>query len=108
MGIDLGITNFTVDSNGVAVSPAEVSEELERIEKRHRVLCRKKHGLKNCEEARRRLAEPYERVRNRFTDFRETFAAAYTRTFDAVFLEDLNVRELLRSESNGRNVRLMS
>lgn len=108
VGIDLGILAFIHDSNGIAVTPPEFSEDLERIDKRHRNLSRKDHGSNNWEKARRRLAEAYEDLRNKFKDFREKIARAYTREYDAVFLEDLNTRGLLRLPSNGRNIALMS
>ncbi|USZ73517.1 RNA-guided endonuclease InsQ/TnpB family protein [Natronosalvus halobius] len=108
VGIDLGILAFTHDSDGIAVTPPEFSEDIKRIDKRHRELSGKDHGSNNWEKARRRLAEAYEDLRNKFKDFREKLARAYTRDFDAVFLEDLNTRGLLRLSSNGRNIALMS
>lgn len=108
VGIDLGILSFAHDSNGVVVTPPDVSEDLRRIEKRHRELSRKKHGSNNWENARRKLAEAYEDVRNTFEDFREKLAHSYTTQYDAVFLEDLNIRGLLRLSTNGRNIALMS
>jgi putative transposase len=108
VGIDLGILTFAHDSDGVAVMPPDVSVELRRIEKGHRELSRKEHGSNNWEKARRKLAAVYEDLRNKFKDFREKLACSYTRTYDAVFLEELNVRGLLRLPSNGRNIALMS
>lgn len=108
VGIDLGILAFTHDSDGLAVSPPDFSEDIERIDTRHRELSRKDHGSNNWEKARRRLAEAYEHLRNKFKDFREKLAGAYTREYDAVFLEELNTRGLLRLSSNGRNIALMS
>ncbi|MCU4971200.1 transposase [Halobacteria archaeon AArc-m2/3/4] len=108
VGIDLGILTFTHDSNGLAVTPPDFSEDTERIDKRHRELSRKDHGSNNWEKARRRLAEAYENLRNKFKDFREKLAHAYTREYDAVFLEDLNTRGLLRLSTNGQNIALMS
>lgn len=108
VGIDLGILSFVHDSDDVAVTPPDVSKELRRIKKRHRELSRKDHGSNNWEKARRRLAEAYEDLRNKFKDFREKLAHSYTKEYDAVFLEDLNIRGLLRSPSNGRNIALMS
>lgn len=41
VGIDLGILSFTHDSNGLAVTPPDFSEDIRRIDKRHRELSRK-------------------------------------------------------------------
>lgn len=108
VGIDLGILKFTHDSNGVAVTPLDESNDRERIDHRHRELSRKEHDSSNWENARRKLAEAYERLNNRRQDFREKLAESYTKQYDAVFLEDLNVRGMLEEDGNGRNVASMS
>jgi putative transposase len=108
VGIDLGILKFAHDSDGNAVMPLDESEDRERIEKRHRTLSRKQHGSKNWENARQKLAEAYERLTNKRTDFVEKLANSYTTQYDAVFLEKLNVRGMLEQDSNGRNLASMS
>ncbi|TKX63006.1 transposase [Halorubrum sp. ASP1] len=107
-GIDLGILKFVHDSDGNAVTPLDESEDRERIEKRHRALSRKQHGSNNWEKARVKLAEAYERLANKRKDFIEKLAHSYTTQYDAVFLEKLNVREMLEQDSNGRNIASMS
>ena len=47
-------------------------------------------------------------MHNKFKDFREKLARAYTHEYDAVLLECLNTRGLLRLSTNGRNIALMS
>jgi putative transposase len=108
VGIDLGILSFIHDSDGTAIQPVDESADRECIEKRHRALSRKEHDSSNWEKARRKLAEAYERVANKRKDFREKLAHSYTRRYDAVFLENLNVRGLLEQDSNGRNIASMS
>ncbi len=84
------------------------SEDRERIEKRHRALSRKQHGSANWEKARVKLAEAYERLSNKRTDFIEKLARSYTTQYDAVFLEKLDVRGMLEQDSNGRNIASMA
>jgi putative transposase len=108
VGIDLGILRFAHDSDGNAVTPLDESEDRERIEKRHRALSRKQHGSANWEKARVKLAEAYERLSNKRTDFIEKLAHSYTTQYDAVFLEKLDVRGMLEPDSNGRNIASMS
>jgi putative transposase len=55
-----------------------------------------------------KLAEAYERLENKRTDFIEKLARSYTTQYDAVFLENLNVRGMLEQDSNGRNIASMS
>lgn len=108
VGIDLGIQKFIHDSDGTAAIPLDESRDRNRIEKRHRELSRKEHGSSNWENARVKLAEAYERLANKRKDFREKLAHSYTRQYDAVFLEDLNVRGMLEQDSSGRNIASMS
>lgn len=108
VGIDLGILSFVHDSNGEAFPPLDETDDRERIEKRHRSVSRKEYGSNNWENARRKLAEAYERVSNKRKDYREKLARAYTTRYDAVFLEDLNVRGMLEQDRNGRNIASMS
>ena len=108
VGIDLGILKFAHDSDGNAVTPLDESEHRERIEKRHRALSRKHHGSENWGKARVKLAEAYERLVNKRKDFIEKLARSYTTQYDAVFVEELNVRGMLEQDSNGRNIASMS
>jgi len=108
VGIDLGILTFAHDSDGNAVTPLEESEDRERIEKRHRAVSRKQHGSTNWEKTRVKLAEAYERLSNKRKDFIEKLARSYTTQYSAIFLEKLNVREMLEQDSNGRNIASMS
>jgi putative transposase len=108
VGIDLGILTFSHDSDGTAVTPLDETRDRERIEKRHRALSRKQYDSNNWEQARRKLAAAYERLSNKRKDFREKLAASYTTEYDAVFLEDLDVRGVLEQDRNGRNIAAMS
>lgn len=108
VGIDVGVQKFTHDSNGVAVAPLDETALRERIETRHRALSRKEYDSNNWDRARQRLAATYERARYRRKDFREKLAHLYTTKYDAVFLEDLNVRTMLEGNRNSRNMTAMS
>ncbi len=108
VGVDLGILSFTHDTDQLAVNPPDVTDDVHRTRRCHQRLSRKEHGSANWEDARQDLAKSYETLRRKFKDFREKLASDYTQAFDAVFLEDLDVRGLLRLPSNGRNIMLMS
>ena len=108
VGIDLGITKFIHDSDGRAFRPLDEEDDRERIEKRHQAVSRKEHESNNWHEARRRLARAYERLSNKRNAYREALANAYTKRYDAVFLEDLNVGSLMQQNGNSRNIASMS
>lgn len=108
VGIDVGVQNLIQDSDGVAIAPLDEAVDRERIQRRHRELSRKVHGSSNWEQARENLAAAYERLTNRREDLIEKLAHTYTRHYDAIFLEELEIRPLLAQHSNGRNISAMS
>ena len=108
VGIDLGITKLTHDSNSRTFAPLDDDRDRERIEKRHRSLSRKQHESENWNKARQELARAYERLNNRREDYREKLASWYTEQYDAVFLEDLDVGSMIRQDGNSRNIASMS
>jgi putative transposase len=108
VGIDLGITSFIHDSTGRSFQSLDEQTDRKRIERRHRNLSRKEYGSNNWEKARQKLAEAYERLCNRRRDYREKLAHEYTSKFDAVFLEDLDVKSMLEGDRSGRNIAAMS
>ena len=108
VGIDLGITTFIHDSDGLSFESLDEQRDRDRIERRHRTLSRKEHGSNNWEKARQRLARAYDRLDNRREDYREKLAHEYTTRYDAVFLEDLDVKAMKEDDRNSRNIAAMS
>ena len=103
VGIDLGITSFIHDSDGRQISRVDLSADRDRLEREQRTLSRKEHGSNNWEKQRQTVAELHKRMRNKKLDFKHKVAAFYTREYDAVFVENLNVKGLLEGDRNGRN-----
>jgi len=108
VGIDLGITKFIHDSDGRVFRPLDGEVDRERIDKRHQAVSRKEHESNNWNKARQRLAKAYERLSNKRKAYRETLANAYTKRYDAVFLEDLNVGSMMQQNGDSRNITSMS
>ena len=103
VGLDLGIVTFIHDSDGRQISRLELSNDRERLEREQRNLSRKEHNSNNWEKQRRKIAEVHKRMRQKKLDFKHKVAAFYTREYDAVFVEDLNVKGMLEDDRNGRN-----
>jgi putative transposase len=103
VGLDLGILNFIQDSDGRQISRLDLSADRERLEREQRKLSRKEHGSRNWEAQRQTVAEVHKRMRNKKLDFKHKVAAFYTSEYDAVFVEDLNVKPMLEGDKNGRN-----
>lgn len=103
VGLDLGVLNFIHDSDGRSIGRLELSDERERLEREQRSLSRKQYESTNWEKQRRQVAEVHERMSNKKRDYKRKLAHFYTTEYDAVFVEDLNVKGMLESSGNARN-----
>ena len=103
VGIDLGVQNHIHDSNGVSVDRLDLREERERLEREQRALSRKEYDSRNWNQQRREVAKVHRRMTRRKQDFKHKLAHHYTTEYDAVFLEDLNVKGMLEQDGNARN-----
>lgn len=103
VGLDLGVLNFIHDSEGLSVGRLNLSEDRERLEREQRSLSRKDYESNNWQKQRRRVAEVHARMSNKKRDYKHKLAHFYTTQYDAVFVEDLNVRGMLEGQGNARN-----
>jgi len=102
VGIDLGITNYIYTSDGDSVDWLDLSDEYERLRREQRSLSRKEHGSSNWEKQRREVATVKRRIKRKVEDFQHKLTTWLVKTYDAVFVEDLNVEGMLQSEGNAR------
>jgi putative transposase len=103
VGLDLGVLNFIYDSDGRSIDRLDLSDDRERLGREQRSLSRKEYESNNWEKQRRRVAEVHMDMRNKKRDFKHKLAHFYTTEYDAVFVEDLNVKGMLEADSNARN-----
>ncbi|MGQ4554983.1 RNA-guided endonuclease TnpB family protein [Halobellus sp. GM3] len=103
VGLDLGVHNFIHDSDGRSVRRLDLSGDRKRLEREQRALSRKEKGSNNWANQRRRVAAIHQRMSNKKRDFKHKLAHFYTTEYDAVFVEDLNVKGMLESPQNARN-----
>lgn len=98
IGIDLGIKEMAVCSNGERVANPKFLERGEKHSKYlHRQVSKKKRGSNRRRRARMRLSRHYEKVANRRSDYIHKFTKRIISENQAVCVEDLNVRGM---ESN--------
>lgn len=103
VGIDLGVLNFVHDSDGRSVGRVDLTADRERLEREQRSLSRKQEGSNNWEKQRRRVAKVHARMSNKKRDYKHKLAHFYTTEYDAVFVENLNVKGMLEAPENARN-----
>ncbi|WP_090311802.1 RNA-guided endonuclease InsQ/TnpB family protein [Natronorubrum texcoconense] len=103
VGLDLGVLNFVSDSDGRSIGRLDLDDDRERLEREQRSLSRKKYESRNWERQRSRVAKVHEGMSNKKRDYKHKLAHAYTTLYDAVFVEELDVKPMLESDGNARN-----
>jgi len=103
VGIDLGICNYIHTSDGTAVDWLNLENEYERLRREQCKLSRKVHGSNNYEKQRKRVAEIRRHIRRKVLDYQHKITTWLVREYDAVFVEDLDVKGILEQSHNARN-----
>jgi len=103
VGLDLGVLNFIHDSDGRSIDSLDLSDERERFEREQRSLSRKQYESRNWEKQRCRVAKVHALMSNKKRDYKHKLAHFYATEYDAVFVEDLNVKSMLEGDANARN-----
>lgn len=104
LGLDYSSHDFYVDSNGeVANYPRFYRQSEEKIAKEQRKLSRMKVGSENYNEQLHKVQLLHEHITNQRKNFCHTVSAAIAKRYDAVFVEDINLRGLAGSLKLGKS-----
>jgi putative transposase len=99
VGIDLGIEEFAVLSNGTRCeSPRYARRASRQLRRAHRALSRKQRGSRKRERARVRLSRLYRRTANQRQDFLHKLTTELVGEYDVIAIEDLGVTGLARTK----------
>ncbi len=102
VGIDLGILNYIHTSDGKTVDWLDLEDEYERLRHEQRKLSRKEKGSNNYEKQRRRVATTKRHIRRKVLDYQHKITTWLVREYDAMFVEDLDVKGMLEQSYNAR------
>ena len=98
VGIDLGVKDFVITSDGEVFENKHFFKESEnRIKKLQRQLSKKVKGSNNRDKARTKIAKEFEHLTNQRIDYIHNVVNSLLRTYDYIFMEDLNVQGMLRN-----------
>ncbi|EMA64560.1 RNA-guided endonuclease InsQ/TnpB family protein [Halorubrum kocurii] len=103
IGIDLGILNYIHTSDGNTVDWLDLKDEYDRLRREQQNLSRKEHGSNNYENQRKTVAKVKRHIRRKVLDYQHKLTIWLVTEYDAVFVEDLNVAEMLQGDGNARN-----
>lgn len=100
VGIDLGVKDFVITSDGVVFENKHFfKREEKKIARLQRQLSRKVKGSNNRNKQRIRLAKAFEHLTNKKENYIHYVVNEILKSYDVVFMEDLNVQGMLRNHS---------
>lgn len=96
IGIDLGLTNLVVASDGnVIPNPRFISKLEKRIRRVQKQLSRKQRGSANYVKQKRKLARLYERLSNMRRGFLHHISHQLATNYDIIVFEDIKIQDLV-------------
>lgn len=109
IGIDLGLKDFAVTSDGLHIeNPKYLKKSEKRLAKKQRDLSRKVKGSKNRIKARIALAKIYEKIRHQRKDFLQKLSTKIIDENQIICLEDLSVKNMTKNHSLAKSVQDVS
>lgn len=107
IGIDLGIKDFAVSSNGEKYN-LELKRNDSKIKFLHRQLSKKKKGSNNRKKARLQLALQYEKTENRKQDFQHKLSDKICNENKVIAIEDLNIKGMVKNHCLAKSISAQS
>ena len=105
VGIDLGIKDFAITSDGDKIpNPKYLAKSEKKLVKLQRQLSRKSKGSKNRNKARIKVARTWEKINNQRTDFLQKLSTELIRRYDVICLEDLNVSGMVKNHRLAKSI----
>lgn len=105
IGIDLGIKEFCITSDGEMITnPKYLKKSLDKLAKLQRELSRKSKGGSNRNKARIKVSRLQEHIANQRKDFLQKLSTKIIRGNDVVCIEDLQVKNMIKNHKLARSI----
>lgn len=115
IGIDLGIMDFAILSDGQKIDNNKFTSKMEKKLKReqrklsrHALLAKNKgtnlFEAKNYQKQKRKVARLHEKVMNQRTDFLNKLSTEMIKNHDIICIEDLNTKGMLRNHKLAKSI----
>ena len=101
IGIDLGLIDFVTTSDPAEKpipAPKFYRKAAKKIRRAQKAVSRRQKGSKRREKARKRLARAHQKAGRQRNDFIHKISTDLVGRYDAIFIEDLNVKGLARTK----------
>ena len=105
IGLDLGIKEFCITSDGEVISnPKYLRKSLGKLAKLQRELSRKSKGSSNRNKVRIKVARLHEKISNQRKDFLQKLSTEFIRQNDIICIEDLQVKNMVKNHKLARSI----
>lgn len=105
IGLDFSMKDFYYSSEDKKANyPRYYRESLEKLKKAQRSLSRKVRGSQNYKKQKIKIAKLHEKIANQRKDFLHKESRKLVDTFDAIIVEDLNMKAMSRCLNFGKSV----
>ena len=105
VGIDLGVKDFVITSDGEVFKNKHFLKQSEnKIKKLQRQLSKKVKGSNNRDKVRIKIAKEFEHLTNQRIDYIHNVVNSLLRTYDYVFMENLNVQGMLKNHKLAKGI----
>lgn len=109
VGIDLGIKDFIVDSNGNKVENIKIRRNNEKkLARLHRWLSRKQKGSSNKNKSRIKLAKLHEKLDNKKENYLHHVTNSLLNENQVIVMEDLNVSGMMKNHNLASSIQELS
>lgn len=105
IGLDLGIKDLIITSNGTKYDNKKFLKETERkIKHLQREFSRKKKGSQNREKARLKLAIAHEKLSNKRNNYLHQLTTKIVKENSIICIEDLNVKGMMKNHNLAKSI----
>ncbi len=105
VGVDLGVTDFAVTSDGEKIAnPGHLARKARNLARYQRRLARCRKGSANRAKAAAKVARAHRKVRHARRDYLHRASTCLVRENDVIVIEDLNVSGMVRNRHLARAI----
>ena len=105
VGIDLGIKDFAITSDGTKYkNPKYLKKSLYKLVKLQRELSRKSRGSSNYNKARIKVARLQEYIANQRKDYLQKLSTEIIKDYDIICIEDLQVKNMIKNHKLAQSI----
>ena len=102
VGVDVGISNWAVASDGtICKTPGSLKHWERELKRKQRLLARKSKGSRRRQKAKLAVQKAYNKINNIKLDTIHKFTAAISKNHGVVVVEDLSVKDMQSSDIKG-------